>query len=219
MSGSNRKYPCGLIGFVKNESAWADFFITRIGLILFAAVLLALVFQVYPLFYDRETDAELDSIVSDIASKIEAMDITSIQGYRYAHLFDEKNKDVKIEISTEYIVSRINVSTNNGEQELRHAEPLITHVYPPNSYFRNSSGLKAYLANELCSGRNGDGSNPLDLSNDKMNVDNMFANIQKELALASFSPDLNKSLIMEKVILVYSDNTEFQYENYVLIFQ
>ena len=217
---SNRSDHKDLSGFIRNESAWADFFITRIGLILFASVLLTLVFRVYPLFYDREYEAELDSIASDITSKIEAMDSTTIPGYRYTHVFDEKNRNVKIELSTEYIVSRFNISTDNRkEKELRIPVPLMTHVYPPNSYFGNVSGLKVYLSDTLCDGRNGDSSNPLDISKDRKNVDDMFANIAKELAQAPFSPDINKSLIMEKVILTYSDKTEFFYEDHIIIYQ
>ncbi|MCE8425187.1 MAG: hypothetical protein J5U17_05360 [Candidatus Methanoperedens sp.] len=220
MSGSNRREGKDLLGFFSNESAWADFFITRIGLILFAAVLLALVFKVYPLFYERETEAMLDSIASDIRSKIEAMDSTAIQGYRYSHVFNEKNKDIKIEISTEFIISSINITTDNwNKKELRHIEPLIIHVYPPNRYFSNTTGLKAYLGNVICNGRNGDVSKPLDISKDKLNVDTMFDKIINELAQAPFSPDMDKPLIMEKVILAYSDKTDFQYEDYVLIYQ
>ncbi|MCG2734847.1 MAG: hypothetical protein L6282_00485, partial [Candidatus Methanoperedenaceae archaeon] len=60
--------------FIADERAWADFFITRIGLILFAAVLLLSAFKVYPMFNEQQTRAGMDAAASDIASKIEAVD-------------------------------------------------------------------------------------------------------------------------------------------------
>jgi len=204
--------------FTADERAWADFFITRIGLILFAAVLLLSAFKVYPMFIEKETIAGLDATASDITSKIEAVDSVTVPGYRYVHAFDEKDKLVSIGISTEYVAARVNISTPWGERELVHAEPLVVHVYPSNSNWSNTSGLRKKLG-DLGAGKNGDVESPLDFSKDKSAVDSMFNNIEYELARNPFVPDMNRSLIIEKVMIYYSDGNRSVERDYVLVYQ
>lgn len=204
---------------IKDESGWADFFITRIGLMLFAAVLLLSSFKIYPMFQERETGGYLDAVASDIASKIEAVDTTTIPGYRYAYSFDEKDKDIKISISTEYVVARVNMSSRMRDgREVIHAEPMITHVYPPNSNWSNTSGLREYLSRET--GKSGDASSPLNFSRDKVKVDNILNYTRSELAQHPFVPDLNKPLFIEKVIIYYNNSKKETAErDYVLVYQ
>ncbi|HMB45426.1 MAG TPA: hypothetical protein VKL21_06360, partial [Candidatus Methanoperedens sp.] len=126
--------------FTQNESGWADFFMTRIGLIMFAAILLLTAFEIYPMFQERESRLYLDIVASDIASKIEAVDSMTIPGYKYNYAFEENNRDIKIEISTEYVIAHTNLGSSLwGERELIHPEPVITHVFPPNSNWSNTS--------------------------------------------------------------------------------
>ena len=80
-------------------------------------------------------------------------------------MFSKKknNRDVRIEISTEYITVHSNLSSSYGEiRELIHAEPVITHVYPPNSNWSNTSGFRKYVSDTIGGGKNGDVSSPLD---------------------------------------------------------
>jgi len=204
--------------FTADERAWADFFITRIGLILFASVLLLSAFKIYPMFIEKEAISGLDATASDITSKIEAVDSVTVPGYRYVHAFDEKDKLVRIGISSEYVAARVNISTPWGERELVHAEPLVARVYPSNSNWRNTSGLRKKFA-ELGAGKNGDVESPLDLSRDKSAVDSMFSSIEHELARTPFVPDMNRSLIIEKVIIHYTDANGRVERDYVIIFQ
>ncbi len=219
MSRSNRDENNGIREFIKNESGWADFFITRIGLILFAAVLLLAAFKVYPMFQEQEAAANLDTIASEIASKIEAVDTTTIPEYKYIYVFNEKSKNIKIEMSTEYVVSRGNFSKDKwGERELVHAEPVVTHLYPPNSKWNNASGLREYLSKEIGNGKNGASLSPLK-SIDKEKVDDMFNYIRSEIARTPFIPDSNRPLIVEKVIIYYTNQTEILERDYVLVYQ
>jgi len=204
--------------FTDDERAWADFFITRIGVILFAAVLLLSAFKIYPMFREQETISGLDAAASDIASRIEAVDVVTVPGYRYFYVFDEKDKNKRIEISTEFVVARCNLSTPWGERELIHAEPLVARVYPPNSNWSNTSGLRKMLG-DLGVGRNGDAVSQLDLSRDKGNVDGMFNTIEAELARTPFIPDTNRSLLIEKIIIHYRDGTRSVERDCVLIYQ
>jgi hypothetical protein len=204
--------------FTDDERAWADFFITRIGVILFAAVLLLSAFKIYPMFKEQETRSGLDAAASDIASRIEAVDVVTVPGYKYFYVFDEKDKNKRIEISTEFVVVRYNLSTPWGERELVHAEPLIARVYPPNSNWSNTSGLRKKLS-DPGAGRNGDAVSPLDLSRDKEKVDGMFNNIEAELARTPFIPDMNRSLLIEKVMIYYKDGNRSVERDYVIIYQ
>ncbi len=206
-------------GFLTNEKGWADFFITRIGLILFAAMLLLSAFKVYPMFQASETRTYLDVTASEIASKIEAVDVTTIPEIKHTYVFDGKNK-VRVEMSTEYVVTRMNMNAGlPGERELFHAEPVVTHVYLPNSNWSNTSGLREYISQNIGGGRNGAPSYPLDLSNDKEKVDSMFNNISTELARTPFIPDTDRPLIIEKVIISYTNQTETVERDYVLVYQ
>jgi len=204
--------------FTADERAWVDFFITRIGLVLFASVLLLSAFKVYPMFIEKETRAGLDATASDITSKIEAVDSVTVPGYRYVHAFDEKDKIVRIGISSEYVAASANISTPWGERELAHAEPLVVRVYPPNSNWSNTSGLRRKLS-DLGAGKNGDVESPLDFSRDKSAVDSMFSDIEHELARNPFVPDMNRSLIIEKIMIYYRDGNKNVVRDYVLIFQ
>lgn len=206
--------------FIKNETGWADFFITRIGLIMFAALLLLSAFRIYPMFQERESRLYLDAIASDVASKIEAVDSITIPGYKYNYVFQENNMDVKIEISTEYIIAHANRSTSLwGERELIHAEPVIMHVYPPNSNWNNTSGFRKYVSDQIGDGKNGDASSPLEFPDDKEKVEMIFESITKELAVSPFVPDLEKPLFIEKVIMYYKNQTEILKRDYVFVYQ
>ena len=206
--------------FIKNESGWADFFITRIGLIMFASILLLAAFKIYPMFQERESRLYLDAVASDITSKIEAVDSMTIPGYRYNYVFEEKNSDVIIEISTEYVTSHANISSPVWEdRELIHSEPVITHVYPPNSKWTNTSGFRKYVNDTIGDGKNGDAASPLDLPADKVKIDRLFESTRKELARSPFTPDPERSLFIEKVIVYYRNQTEIQKRDYVFVYQ
>lgn len=199
---------------IRDERAWADFFITRVGLIIFAAVLLLAAFKAYPMFNEKEVRAHLDGVASDLVAKIEAVDSTTIQGNQHTYIFDEKNKNIKIEISTEYVVARISQNTAMwGEREIVHAEPIMTHVYPQNSKWKDVTGLRNYLSSEY--NKNGAFTSKLDPIN-KKDVDDMFDEIKTELAKEPFIPDLSKPLKIQKVIIYYSDQQE---RDYVLVNQ
>ncbi len=216
MSGSNKT---GFISFIENTNGWADFFITRIGLILFAAILLLSALKIYPMFQERESRLYLDAITSDISSNIEAVDGVSIHGYKYNYVFEEKNSHTTVAISTEYISAHTNISFVWGEKRSIHAEPVMTHVYPPNSNWNNTSDFRKYVSENIGRGRNGDVSSPLDFVTEKPKVDKKFDAIKKELAQRPYIPDLNKPMFIEKVVLYYNNFTEIQERDYVFIFQ
>lgn len=206
--------------FIENDSGWADFFVTRIGLILFTAILLLAAFQIYPMFQEREILLSLDAETSDICSKIEAVDSMTIPGYKYNYVFNDIDSGIRIDLSTEYVTAYKNMSSSLwGDLELSHPEPVITHVYPPNSRWKNSSGFRKYLSDTIGEGKNGDVSSPLRFSDKKEEVDLMFESIKKELARDPYSSDLNRPMFIEKVIIYYDNQTEIQQRDYVFVYQ
>jgi hypothetical protein len=218
MSLSN-KTKNSLNALIKDETGWADFFITRIGLLLFTSVLFLMASEVYPVFQEREAQAYLDVMASDIVSDVEAIEGTTIPGYRYVYSFDEINKNIKIEISTEYVISRMNRTSLWGDRELVHAEPLIIHVYPPNCNWSNVSGFREYVSRVIGNGKSGDAASPLNLSIDKEGVDMLLDSVNKELAKSPFLPDMEKPMIVEKVIMYYTDRTGTVESDYVFVYQ
>lgn len=218
MSRSNRTSRSLL--FAKNDSGWADFFITRVGLILFAAILLLAAFRIYPMYQEREVRSDLDIIASDMTSKIEAVDGVMIPGYRYNYLFEKNSRHPGIEISTRYVVAHTYLSSFiSGERELAHAEPVMAHVYPPNSYWNNVSGFRKYVSDMIGSGKNGDESSLLDFAVDKGKIDTIFGSIEKEMAMTPFVPDLDRPIFIEKVIIYYRNDAEILERDYVFLFQ
>jgi len=218
MSRSNRTGR--FLAFAKNESGWADFFITRIGLILFAAILLLAAFRIYPMCQEREVRSDLDALASDITSKIETVNSVTIPGYKYNYVFGKNSRHATIEISTEYVIAHTNFSSfMSGERELAHAEPVIAHIYPPNSNWNNVSGFRKYVSDMIGDGKNGDGSSPLEFPADKGKIDTIFGSIEKELALTPFIPDLDKPVFIEKVIIYYKDDAEILERDYVFLYQ
>jgi hypothetical protein len=208
------------LAFAKNERAWADFFITRIGLILFAAILLLAAFRIYPIYHEREIRSDLDALASDITSKIEAVDSVTIPGYKYNYVFGKNSRHIRIEISTGYVIAHTNLSSFMfGERELAHAEPIIAHVYPSNSNWNNVSGFRKYVSDMIGDGKNGDGSSPLDFPADKGKIDMIFGSIEKELALTPFIPDLDKPVFMEKVIIYYKNDAEILERDFIFLYQ
>jgi hypothetical protein len=218
MSRSNRTGR--FLAFAKNESGWADFFITRIGLILFAAILLLAAFQIYPMYQEREIRSDLDALASDITSKIEAVDSVTIPGYKYNYAFGKNSRHTRIEISTGYVIAHTNLSSFMfGERELAHAKPVMSHVYPPNSNWNNVSGFRKYVSDMIGDGKNGDGSSPLEFPADKGKIDTIFGSIEKELALTPFIPDLDKPVFIEKVIIYYKNDSEILERDFVFLYQ
>jgi hypothetical protein len=172
------------------------------------------------MYQEREIRSGLDAVTSDMTSKIEAVDSITIQGYKYNYVFEEKRRNTRIEISTGYVIAHTNLSSFIfGERELAHAEPVMAHVYPPNSHWNNVSGFRKYVSDTIGDGKNGDGSSPLEFPVDKAKIDTIFGSIEKELALAPFIPDLDKPVFIEKVIIYYTNDAEILERDYIFLYQ
>lgn len=173
-----------------DERAWADYLITRAGLLIFCSLLIIAAFKVHPLFIEKDTSGMLDARISHLASYLEGVDSTSVQR-SYYYGFDIP-KNVEIGLSARYV-------TASTDMVPTRARALMTPVYPSNSLWNNRSGLMVAISNR-CQGRTGIEGDLL-LPSDWDRIKELLGEAEDELAVDAFIPDTNQPLIVEKVIL------------------
>lgn len=180
-------------GLKDDERAWADFLITRVGLLLFCSILLISAFNIHPLFIQQNAAGMMDAGISSLASYIEDVDSTSIQGAHY-YTFDI-DPDVTIDISSKYVSAYSDTKTGR----VTRARALMTTFYPPNSLWDSRPGLLEAIA-DRCGGRTGLGEDVLE-EGDWQSINEMLDLAGTELAQEPFVPDTMQPLVVEKVML------------------
>lgn len=176
-----------------DERAWADFLVTRAGLLLFCSILLISTFNVHPLFIQQEAAGMMDADLSSLTSYIEDVDSTSIQGAHY-YTFDI-DPEVTIDISSKYVSAYSDTKTGR----VTRARALMTSLYPPNSLWDSRPELLEAISGR-CEGRTGLGEDVLE-SEDWQRINEMLEQAGTELAKEPFVPDTMQPLIVEKVML------------------
>lgn len=175
-----------------DEKAWADYLITRAGLLIFCSFLFIAAFNVYPLFIEKDTSMMLDARISHLAAYLEGVDSTSIQrSYYYGFDIPES---IEIGLSARYVTAQ-----TDSVPQMTRARALMTPVYPSNSLWNNRSGLMSAISNR-CQGRTGIRGDLL-LPSDWDLIRELLDEAEDELAVDAFIPDTNQPLIVEKVIL------------------
>ncbi len=197
--------------FNDDERAWADFLITRVGLMLFSSILLVSAFNIYPLFIQQETAGMMDASLSSLASYIEDVDSTSIQGPHY-YTFDI-DPDVTIDISSKYVSAYSDTKTGR----VTRARALMTTFYPQNSKWDSGPGLLEVIANS-CDGRTGLGDDEL-IDGDWQIINEMLDQAGTELAQEPFVPDTMQPLIVEKVILNIETDEGVEKRGVTIVYQ
>jgi len=180
-------------GLKDDEGAWADFLITRVGLLLFSSILLISAFNIHSLFIQQDAAGMMDADLSSLASYIEDVESSSIQGANY-YTFDI-DPDVIIDISSKYVSAYSYTKTG----KVTRARALMTTPYPRNCKWDNGSGLLEAIADK-CGGRTGLGEDVLE-EGDWQSINEMLDEIETELAQEPFVPDTMQPLIVEKVML------------------
>ena len=180
-------------GLKDDEGAWADFLITRVGLLLFSSILLISAFNIHSLFIQQDAAGMMDADLSSLASYIEDVESSSIQGANY-YTFDI-DPDVTIDISSKYVSAYSFTKTG----KVTRARALMTTPYPRNCKWDNGSGLLEAIADK-CGGRTGLGEDVLE-EGDWQSINEMLDEIETELAQEPFVPDTMQPLIVEKVML------------------
>jgi hypothetical protein len=188
----------GLKKFHKNEKAWADYLITRAGILIFCSILLLLVFKIPPLFTQQNEIGMLDAQLCSLTSFIEGVDsskIRSSQCYEFDIPPDINN--ISIGISSGFVCANSQIDTGR----VTRAQALIREVYPSNNLWNNRSELMLVIA-DMCDNRTGLKDNQLNES-DIQRIDTVLYQVKAELANESYIPDTTRPLIAEKVMLAY----------------
>ncbi|MBC2698721.1 MAG: hypothetical protein HF976_01760 [ANME-2 cluster archaeon] len=180
-------------GLKDDERAWADFLITRVGLLLFCTILFISAFNIHPVFIQQDAAGMMDASLSSLASYIEDVDSTSIQGAHY-YMFDI-DQDVTIDISSKYVSAYSDTKTGR----VTRARALMTTFYPPNSLWDSRPGLLEAIAGR-CGGRTGLGEDVLE-EGDWQSIIEMLDQTGIELAQEPFVVDTMQPLLVEKVML------------------
>jgi hypothetical protein len=195
----------------KDEMAWADYLITRVGLLIFGAILLLSAFKIQPLFIYQDTAGMQDAQLLSLVLFMESVDSTNIQR---AHYYDfDTTYDGTISISSRYV--RADADTKTGS--VTTAQALMTKVYPSNSVWNNRSGLISSIA-DICQGRTGIGDNTLQ-ADDLERINEMLRQIEAELADEPFVPDILQPLIVERVMLNYQGPDSIQRRGVTIVYQ
>jgi len=190
MSGSSK--------FHQNERGWADYLITRAGILIFCSILLLLVFKIPALFTQQNEIGMLDAQLCSLTSFIEGVDSSKIRSSQY-YEFDISPgiNNITIGISSGFVCANSQIDTGR----VTRAQALIRGVYPSNSLWSNSSELMLVIAG-MCDNRTGLADNLLNES-DMQHIDTLLYQVKSELANESYIPDTTRSLIAEKVMLDY----------------
>ena len=191
-----------------DEKAWADYLITRAGMLIFCSLLIIAAFNVHPLFIEKDSSGMLDAKISHLASYLEGVDSTSVQR-SYYYGFDIP-KNVEVGLSARYV-------TASTMPHMTRARALMTPVYPSNSLWNNRSGLMVAISNR-CQGRTGIGEDLL-LPSDWDLIKQLLGEAEDELAVDAFIPDTDQPLIVEKVILNIQEPEGIEKRGITIVYQ
>ncbi|MCK4938208.1 MAG: hypothetical protein KAR85_06360 [Methanosarcinales archaeon] len=199
------------MGLKDDEMAWADYLITRAGLLVFTSILLLAAFKVPPLFILQDAAGEMDADLSSMTSFMEVVAGSSLQGARYYH-FDNPG-EVTISMTARFVAAEYGV----GIGGVTRARALMTTVYPANSLWVDRPGMMEEIANR-CEGRTGIGDDLL-LDSDMASVKGMLGEVEAELAQEPFVPDTRQMLVVEKVILYYEGTDGIERRGITIVHQ
>jgi len=204
----------GLNKFHKNEKAWADYLITRAGILIFCSILLLLVFKIPALFTQQNEIGMLDAQLCSLTSFIEGVDSSKIRGSQhYEFGIPPDINNITIGISSGFVCANSQIDTGG----VTRAQALIREVYPSNSLWTNSSELMLVIA-DMCNNRTGLEDNLLNES-DLQHIDMVLYQVKAELANESYLPDTTSLLIAEKVILDYRTPRGIQRREITIVYQ
>jgi hypothetical protein len=197
--------------FTSNETAWADYLITRAGMLIFCCILLLSALKIPLLFAAPNEAGMLDAELCSLASFIENVDSSSIQTI---HCYEfEGYRNITIGMSSRYVSACSQINTHR----ISRAYSLIREVYPSNSIWSNRSGLLRLIADE-CDNRTGMGDDAL-TQDDLIRIDEILQHAKTDLANQSFIPDTTQPLIVEKVILNYQTPEGVKKRGITIVYQ
>ncbi len=179
---------------LRDDSAWVDYVISSIGILFAGSILLLAICGVFKLTIPANEQILLQDIASEIACRIEEVDLKQ---FPYRHSFWLNDGSYRCAISCEYIT----VSSSN--QDASYVRPLHTCVYPAsNLFWNNTSDMRLFLKKEF--GGEGDREHGLDSAN-ASNLSRLFYSIALNSSLHPVTLNRDRQLLLEKEY-IYFDN-------------
>lgn len=121
--------------FTVDDSAWADFLISKAALILSSIVLFAALFHLVSGFKDLETQQKLDTLARDFKNGVDKVGAVNFQGTSYCFYEQESyralpfGKDLKIHVSGEYV----SLEVESGGRKFNAVRPFAFKILPFNN--------------------------------------------------------------------------------------
>jgi hypothetical protein len=149
--------------FVHDNSAWADFMISKAALILASVILFAALFDLVAGFKELEAQEQLDFLARDFKTAVDEVGSNNsgsgnfrtgaqqdFQGefHKYFYCFEEKEifrdspfaGDIKVRVSGEYVC----LEAKSGERSFRAVRPFAFSVLPFNESFLHEKLLAEF---------------------------------------------------------------------------
>ena len=171
-----------------DESAWADFLISKAALVLASVVLFAALFQLAAGFKDLEAQEELDFLARDFKAAVDKAGAGNFPGetQEISYRFDENEvfltsqfgDDIEVYVSGEYV----HLKAESGSKSFSAVRPFTFRVLP-----FNESELRGKLYTRF----GNDGSEGSPLSADFQEIQEFLRISGTEVALLSADEDIS----------------------------
>lgn len=194
--------------FTVDDSAWADFLISKAALIISSVVLFAALFHLVSGFKDIETQQKLDSLARDFKNTVDKVGAVNFPEISYcfkeqdAYQTFSSGKDLNIRVSGEYICLEV----ESGERKFSAVRPFAFRILP-----LNNSALQEKLNTRF--GARGSADSPLRVN--YAEIESFFSMLGTEEAV--MDPEVKISL--KKELIYVKDGEEVSTFACILIYQ
>lgn len=194
--------------FTVDDSAWADFLISKVALIISSVVLFAALFHLVSGFKDYETQQKLDSLAWDFKNTVDKVGAVNFHEISYCFYDQETYKDLsfgkelKICVSGEYVC----LETESDGRKFNAVKPFAFRILP-----FNDSVLQEKLNARF--GSRGSAGSPLRVN--YAEIESFFSMLGTEEAV--MDPEAKISLKKELIYVI--DGEEVSTFACVLIYQ
>jgi hypothetical protein len=191
-----------------DDSAWADFLISKAALIISSVVLFAALFHLVSGFKDIETQQKLDSLARDFKNTVDKVGAVNFPEISYcfkeqdAYQALSSGKDLNIRVSGEYICLEV----ESGERKFSAVRPFAFRILP-----FNNSVLQEKLNTRF--GARGSADSPLRVN--YAEIESFFSMLGTEEAV--MDPEVKISL--KKELIYVKDGEEVSTFACILIYQ
>ncbi|HOW15436.1 hypothetical protein [Methanosarcina sp.] len=198
--------------FLAEESAWADFLISKAALALSSVVLFAALFQLAAGFKDLEAQEELDFLARDFKAAVDKVGAENFPGetQEISYRFDENevflaspfDEDLEVYVSGEYV----HLKAESGGENFSAVRPFTFRVLPFN---------ESELRGKVYAKFGNDGSEMSPVSADSQEIIEYLRMTGTEEVLLS----ANDNISIKKELVYIRGSEEVSAFDYILVYQ